>query len=262
MRFAIVGNNRIEAQPKLQGLCPCCFKPVVAKCGEQKVWHWAHRGNTACDNWWEKETEWHRAWKNNYPTEWQEKSLFDEKTGEKHIADVCTIRNLVIEFQHSYISQKERVSREQFYKNMVWVVDGTRLQRDYTRFCKGFSDFKNTKRKGFFLVDFPNEVFPKSWLGSKVPVIFDFCGMSTDETDKIKNILWCLLPQKDITSAIIVGLKKECFIQLTHNRERLFIEESAEPKQRSVPKQLPGVRMKSQYYFDNCKGIWRKKRRF
>lgn len=129
MRFAIVGNNRIEAQPKLQGLCPCCFKPVVAKCGEQKVWHWAHRGNTACDNWWEKETEWHRAWKNNYPTEWQEKSLFDEKTGEKHIADVCTIRNLVIEFQHSYISQKERVSREQFYK--IWFGLLTELD------CKG-----------------------------------------------------------------------------------------------------------------------------
>lgn len=86
MRFALVNNNRTEAQPKLSGLCYCCSKPVMAKCGKQKIWHWAHKSKTDCDNWWEPETEWHRTWKNNYPADWQELFSFDKNTGEKHIA--------------------------------------------------------------------------------------------------------------------------------------------------------------------------------
>jgi len=221
MKFALIDNNRIEAQPKLQGLCPFCFHPVIAKCGKQKVWHWAHRNTTACDSWGKAETEWRRTWKNNYPVEWQEISLLDEEIGEKHIADVRTAYNLVIEFQHSHIDPQERASREKFYKNMVWIVDGTRLQRDYPRFIKGFKDFR-TNQRGVYLVDFPDEVFPKSWLNSSVSVIFDFCGLSTTEQGEIKNILWCLLPQSDAMRAVVVGLKRDHFIERTHNRTQLF----------------------------------------
>jgi competence protein CoiA len=137
MRFALINDNRVEAQPQLRGLCSSCSRPVIAKCGTRKIWHWSHKNKTDCDNWWEPETEWHRTWKDNYPTDWQEVPLLDERTGEKHIADVRTVHNLVIEFQHSYIDPQERTSREQFYKNVVWVVDGTRLKRDYPRFLKG-----------------------------------------------------------------------------------------------------------------------------
>ncbi|HEY4787128.1 MAG TPA: competence protein CoiA family protein [Bacteroidales bacterium] len=220
MKFALIDNNRVEAQPKLQGLCPNCSQPVTAKCGKQKIWHWAHKSKTDCDNWWEPETEWHRTWKNNFPVEWQEISLFDEQTGEKHISDVRTIHNLTIEFQHSAIKSEERISREKFYKNMIWIVDGTRLQRDYSRFLKGTENFRNTRKKGYYFVDFPDEVFPKSWLNSEVPVIFDFCGLSTTEQDKIKKILWCLLPQKDAPQTIVIGLEKNDLVRITRNNSR------------------------------------------
>lgn len=36
---------------------------------------------------------------------------------------------------------------------MVWVIDGTRLKRDYPRFLKG------TNNPGIFHVDFPDEYF-------------------------------------------------------------------------------------------------------
>lgn len=217
MKFALINNNRVEAQPKQQGLCPNCSQPVIAKCGKQKIWHWAHRNIASCDSWWEPETEWHRSWKNKYPLEWQEIPLFDEQTGEKHISDVRTTHNLTIEFQHSAIKPEERVSREKFYKNMIWVVDGTRLQSDYTRFRKGTeNNFKRTREKGYYSVDFPNEVFPKSWLNSEVLVFFDFSSRSTTEQDKIKDILWCLLPQKDVP-CIVFGLEKSDFIRMTKN---------------------------------------------
>jgi len=261
MKYAIVNDIKTEAIKGIKGTCPNCGSELIAKCGELKINHWAHKGTRNCDSWWEPETEWHRTWKNNYPAEWQEITLFDEQAGEKHIADIRTIHNLVIEFQHSHIDPKERFSREKFYKNMVWVVDGTRLQRDFPRFQKEFGNFIITKQQGVFFVNFPDEVFPKSWLNSSVPVIFDFCGISTTEQDEIKNTLWCLLPQKDVKQSIVIGLRKNNFIQITHNRGQLFIE-TEKPQQRQItpPHQIQLKRSEPTHYLNI--GKWVKRRRF
>ncbi|MBA4153955.1 competence protein CoiA family protein [Flavobacterium sp.] len=224
MHFALLGNNRIEAQPKLNGLCSCCSKPVIAKCGTRKIWHWAHKSKTDCDNWWEPETEWHRTWKNNYSADWQEISLLNKRTGEKHIADVRTVHNLVIEFQHSHINPQERTSREQFYKNMVWVVDGTRLKRDYPRFLKewksdGISEVHQTDKSGIFKVWFPEFCFPEHWLKSSVPVIFDFRGDgSMDDSEGLRNTLYCLFPQFG-RHARVAKISRKAFIKATTNGE-------------------------------------------
>lgn len=224
MRFALIDINRVEAQPKQQGVCPNCSQPVIAKCGKRKIWHWAHKSKTDCDNWWEPETEWHRTWKNNYPTDWQEISLLNERTGEKHIADVCTVHSLVVEFQHSHIDPQERTSREQFYKNMVWVVDGTRLKRDYPRFLKewksnGISEVHKTNKSGIFEVWFPEFCFPETWLKSSVPVIFDFRGDgSLDDSEGLRNTLYCLFPQVG-RHARIAEISRKAFINATTNGE-------------------------------------------
>lgn len=224
MHFALIGNNRTKAQPKLDGLCCCCSKPVIAKCGTRKIWHWAHKSKTECDNWWEPETEWHRTWKNYYPSDWQEISLFDKRTNEKHIADVRTVHSLVVEFQHSNITPQERTSREQFYKNMVWVVDGTRLKRDYLRFLKewksdGISEIHQTKEKRIFEVWFPEFCFPEAWLKSSVPVIFDFRGDgSLDDLEGFRNNLYCLFPQVG-RHAKVAEISRKAFINTTTNGE-------------------------------------------
>ncbi|MBS0647531.1 MAG: competence protein [Verrucomicrobia bacterium] len=225
MHFALINNNRVEAQPQLKGLCSCCAKPVIAKCGTRKIWHWAHKNKTECDNWWEPETEWHRAWKNNYPAEWQEIHLFNERTSEKHIADVRTSHNLVIEFQHSHIEPQERTSREQFYKNMVWVVDGTRLKRDYPRFLKGKKNcfentiFYDTDNPKIFQVDLIDWCFPTAWLESSVPVLFDFRGDGKmDDPEGLRNTLYCLFPQIG-RYARVVEISRTAFINTTTNGE-------------------------------------------
>lgn len=225
MHFALINNNRVEAQPQLKGLCSCFSKPVIAKCGTRKIWHWAHKNKTECDNWWEPETEWHRTWKNNYPAEWQEISLLNERTSEKHIADVQTSHNLVIEFQHSHIEHQERTSRERFYKNMVWVVDGTRLKRDFPRFLKGKKNcFENTifyatDNPKIFKVDLIDWCFPTAWLESSVPVIFDFRGDGTmDDPEGLRNTLYCLFPQIG-RYARVVEISRTAFINTTTNGE-------------------------------------------
>jgi len=259
MRFAVVDNQKVEAKFGLKGVCPGCMQPVIAKCGKQRVHHWAHSRKVMCDSWWEPETEWHRAWKNHYPIEWQEIFLPDEKTGEKHVADVHTIYGLVVEFQHSNISREERDSRERFYKNMIWVVDGTRLKRDYLRFRKNADNFRGTNTQGFFFVDFPDEVFPANWLDSSVPVIFDFRDTSvTKEQDLMRNTLWCLLPKRVENHALVVGIRLEDFIKTTHNRGQLFPK--TEKQQKQARPEVPRVSRESQYILE--RGRWRKRRRF
>lgn len=121
MKFALVDGNKTEAIKGAKGICPICSSELMAKCGEVKVNHWAYKSVRNCDSWWEIETEWHRLWKNHFSNEWQETTLTDEQTGEKHIADGRTRHGLVIEFQHSHIDSQECTSREKFYKNIYWV---------------------------------------------------------------------------------------------------------------------------------------------
>src|SRR5690606_34205659 len=135
VKLAIVNGERQEPQPNLVGECPGCEKPVVAKCGELWVWHWAHKGRRRCGPWRENETECHRAWKNRFPTEWQE-IVHRADDGERHIADVKTEQGYVIEFQHSPIKLDERQAREDFYKKMLWIVDGTRRSTDKEKFLR------------------------------------------------------------------------------------------------------------------------------
>jgi competence protein CoiA len=273
MRFALIDNKLVEASPGLNGICPGCAQVVIAKCGTQRIHHWAHRNNKACDNWWEPETMWHRSWKNNFPTEWQEIFLPDERTGEKHVADVRTSHGLVIEFQHSHIDSQERANRETFYKNMVWVVDGTRLKRDYPRFTKAKKEFRKTDKQGIFFVEFPDECFSSNWLGSSVPVIFDFRGVDPiDDRNDIRSSLYCLFPiLRRGEYAVVAEISRKGFINTTLNGEwlsrahnlmdKLTQEERA--LQNQIAKQRPKTivrRRESPYILEH--GRWKRRRRF
>lgn len=124
VKFALIEGARSEARPGTRGQCQICARDMIAKCGEVIVWHWAHSPRRLCDPWWENETEWHRRWKSYFPNDWQEVVHVDGK-GEKHIADIKTDAELVVELQHSSMKPEEMRSREEFYRKMVWVVDGT-----------------------------------------------------------------------------------------------------------------------------------------
>lgn len=179
MKFSLVNGQRQEPQKGLKGVCPYCEQETLAKCGKIKVWHWAHKGKVACDVWWENETEWHRSWKNQFPKDWQE-SIHYSEDGEKHIADVKTDHGWSIEFQHSRICLQERESRELFYKRMVWVVNGSRLERDHWQLTSELNTAHvvrhNPKTK---LLTTSRSLILKEWSNSKVPVFVDLQGSSS-----------------------------------------------------------------------------------
>lgn len=175
------------------------------------MWHWAHATKKHCDPWWENETDWHRSWKACFPLSWHEQIHFDT-SGEKHIADVKTPAGLVIEFQNSPMSPDELSSREYFYQNMIWIINGAtfadrfhvlgRLPRPDASWVddiffhpqrrdlhgRGFSrkaeSQVNSMSKIQLRIDsdyighhFFDWVRPHSvWLASKMPVYIDFGG--------------------------------------------------------------------------------------
>jgi competence protein CoiA len=133
MEFALVNGIRSVPSPKLTGECQVCRRPVIAKCGPQLIWHWAHKRKFSCDPWWENEGHWHRTWKNYFPTEFHEIVAHDS-LGEKHIADLKLADGLVIELQHSSMSIDEMRSREVFYDKMIWIVDAEPFRKNITIF--------------------------------------------------------------------------------------------------------------------------------
>ncbi|MDO8999365.1 MAG: competence protein CoiA family protein [Bacteroidota bacterium] len=138
MQYAKIDGLRCTAQPKLKAICEHCNGIVQAKCGSKIVWHWAHVAAENCDNWYEPETQWHRDWKNNFGQDCSEISIV--KDGIKHIADVLTKENLVIEFQNSNISSETIMERELFYDKMIWVINGVHFKENFTIWDKEFAE--------------------------------------------------------------------------------------------------------------------------
>lgn len=208
MKFALVDQQRQEAQPKLSGQCPACGHPMVARCGEVRVWHWAHQGERACDPWWESETEWHRNWKGQFPVAWQE-VVHKAETGERHIADVKTDRGWVIEFQHSYLQPQERRSRDAFYPKLIWVVDGTRRKRDCEQLLKAWSESAplgvGSPVRRVLLDSCP---ILREWADSGAPVFFDLGS---------QQALWWLFARSSDGCGYAAPHPREMFVESHRN---------------------------------------------
>jgi len=74
------------------------------------------------------ETLWHSNWKKEFPESYREKTFLNRQLGYYHRADVFTPCCTAIEFQNSPICLTELHSREAFYPNLIWVVNGTKFK--------------------------------------------------------------------------------------------------------------------------------------
>ena len=251
MKYALVDGIKKEATPKAQGKCLCCGAEVIAKCGEKRAWHWAHKNNEEC-NYSKKEpkTQWHLDWQNYFPKEWQEVRCPEDNP--IHIADIKTPEGLVVEFQHSYISVKDRLSREQFHKNMIWVVDGTRLKKDFIRFYENFNNFNleplginREKNILLYKVKFMDNLLPECWRELTVPVYFDFRIEKTDDKEKtLRNFIWGFFRINQWVFA--VSMPHDCFVEYVKQNKLKeiykyawqLIANSIKTPQKQVPKTI------------------------
>ena len=216
MKFALANNKRIEATKGGKGECPSCESELVAKCGEIVIHHWAHM-KKCDDHWWENETEWHRNWKNEFPDEWQEIIHYDEG-GERHIADVKTSEDWIIEFQHSAISKEERNSRDSFYNKLIWIVDGMRRKTD----LKQFQSMLNASNFIYFdplllSVDTQERRLPLEWEDSNSIIFIDFGDSLISYRDGYSSNKDLWLIYRNIKGVFVSHFSRNSFIEMLNN---------------------------------------------
>lgn len=131
MQYSVVGIERRQPFRRGKGICEVCGSETLAKCGTKVMWHWAHRSRQVCDPWWENETEWHRQWKEKFPENCREVVYKCSETDEAHRADIVADWGIILEIQNSPIGLQELKSRENFYKNLVWLVNGQRFSERF-----------------------------------------------------------------------------------------------------------------------------------
>ena len=133
-----------DTQPGQSYFCDLCGKKLILKKkGKNRAPHFAHPHGSDCADWGDM-SEWHLDWQAQFPVHTREVVL--EKDGERHRADVCLQeRRLVIEFQHSPISQEDFERRCLFYTGcgyqLVWVFDATGKLNGLKNFESSFLSF-------------------------------------------------------------------------------------------------------------------------
>lgn len=252
MRFALFNGHSREAEPGLSGHCRVCGDLTIAKCGQHRIWHWAHKGVRTCDQWWELETQWHRDWKDHFPKEWQE-AIHSAPDGEKHIADVKTESDVVIEFQHSFLPIAERQSREAFYPKLVWVVDGRRRARDRLQFFSALGSVL-LQQPMIISARISDSALLRDWKTSRVPVYFDF-GPS-DPVDPVRfdePTLWRLNPVSESQGAYLSPVAKSYFVGI-HRTGVVFDEPFTEELTRFAERhrRLQSRSFRPHTAFDHC----------
>lgn len=233
MKFGFVSGARVEAAPGLLGSCPICASPLVTKCGEVRIWHWAHASKRSCDPWSEPEGLWHRTWKSHFPEEWQE-IVHRATDGERHIADVQTPHGWTVEFQHSALAPEERRVRDSFYPKLIWVVDASRRKTDVPKLLDAWN-------AGVEIIPALRRVSAldcaviRDWSDCRAPVLLDV---------GVDPPCW-LIPSRTPGTAYVQLIQRATFVGILRDdsaRSRLFEKQWAE-----LPAQLAGLEKESAY---------------
>lgn len=201
-RFAKVDGvpkDIVDAVSGERGKCPLCGADMVAKVGEVRVSHWSHFGKRICDDWYQPKGPWHLYWQNKFPKDWQEVVI--NKDGVKHIADVKTSADVVVEAQWSPISHEEINDREVFYNKMLWIVGMNRIESDWRIESIIKRDSTLFEINGFRIRDINTLNLTDSqckWFDCSRPVFMDF-GTSHNRLDATDD-LYYIFPKKHASS--------------------------------------------------------------
>jgi hypothetical protein len=206
--------------------CPECKEPVSHREGEHRRWHFAHRPGSTCTYGRDKDYnhEWHIRMQEYFPIQTREYRFVDSETNEIHIADVFIADdNIVLEFQHSPISDDEFLKRTAFHlkegRKVVWLFDES-----------------ETNPKPDHLGRFQKAVMPRSYTTAQGmnPFYWHFAGNPyADRYYKwLRDPRKCLakIPHLETLSdklsiCIYTGLEDDCFHRLqyiTHDIDGSF----------------------------------------
>lgn len=154
-----ITGKRITPFSGEKGFCPLCKDEVIKALGEIYTPHFRHKTLQNCDSWSEGETEWHYNWKQKFPIDWQEVVI--EKYNELHRADIKTNKGLVLELQNSSISTTTIKIREDFYGNMIWLVNAKSFKDNFKIRSLVKQKLRHSEEEYFQAINFnPNKKTP------------------------------------------------------------------------------------------------------
>ena len=116
-----------------ESICPECETALVAKRGQIKIWHWAHKSNEAgCGSY---ETDWHLVWKMTYLLYpgWEVEYPLEINGSRYRIDAYRKETGSVREFVHSlseHYTDKHMKLVEADY-DVLWIWDGAEFKSAY-----------------------------------------------------------------------------------------------------------------------------------
>jgi hypothetical protein len=96
---------------------------------------------------------------------------------------------------------------------MVWVVDGRRRQRDFSRFNDENEGWRQWPRGQNIRIGFADESFPNDWLDRSVMVVFDWGNQDN---------LICLQPNREESISVDChSISREDFVSWISSETKL-----------------------------------------
>lgn len=185
--------------------CVKCGCELVQRRGVNIKAYFAHKTDSVC-------SKWHLNWQRVFPESCREVSLYS--SGVAHRADVL-IGGIVLEFQHSGISEADWQSRSLFYgpdceTRLFWVYDRTDFHAgsDLGFYQDGFDDCRALFGSGILIKR--EFVRSRQVFGSDWPLFLDYG----------KYVIMCyhFVESGDLTYAgACVLLTRSGFIELIHS---------------------------------------------
>ena len=190
---------------KTECFCPECSEKLKIRRGGSNRPHFAHYPGTECKygNDKDNKSEWHIRMQEYFPREAQEVPFVDEENGETHRADVfLEDSNIVIEFQHSPITEEEFMSRTMFHTNngrrIAWLFDESKAkpkEGNKGRFRPAWRDILQNAFSDFYSSNnYIWERNPRSFISKVPPELFSnnkisICVYTGDEDDVFHRII-------------------------------------------------------------------------
>jgi competence CoiA-like predicted nuclease len=118
MTYAVDDKNELfEATPKTRLKCPNCKKEVFSRCGEIRVWHWAHHVNESCEYSKIKDSSWRYEWIKKTSKEKVEKLVNGQ------VVDILGNNDAKVLFIGCKLSEQDIIEKESAFKNrIIWVL--------------------------------------------------------------------------------------------------------------------------------------------
>jgi len=101
--------------------CTTCGATVIARCGIQRIHHWAHKSNTSCSAITEPESEWKHAWRQIF------KQDNCEVTINNVFFDAKGYNDTPIMLRVTAMDNDQAMELQGQFPNMIWIFDTQNL---------------------------------------------------------------------------------------------------------------------------------------